>query len=52
MEQLISWGSLSREMAKFLSILVAAGYNIFISGGTGSGENHFLKRPVTVYSQR
>ncbi|WP_346664152.1 CpaF family protein [uncultured Merdimonas sp.] len=42
MEQLISWGSLSREMAKFLSILVAAGYNIFISGGTGSGKTTFL----------
>lgn len=42
MEQLISWGSLSREVASFLGILTAAGYNIFISGGTGSGKTTFL----------
>lgn len=42
MEQLISWGSVSKEAVDFLSMLVAAGYNIFISGGTGSGKTTFL----------
>lgn len=42
MEQLISWGSVSREAVDFLAMLVAAGYNIFISGGTGSGKTTFL----------
>ena len=27
---------------RFLALLVAAGYNIFISGGTGSGKTTFL----------
>lgn len=42
MEQLIAWQSVSREVADFLAILVKAGYNIFISGGTGSGKTTFL----------
>ncbi len=42
MEQLISWNSVSAEMSGFLAGLVAAGYNIFISGGTGSGKTTFL----------
>lgn len=42
MEQLISWGSLSREAADFLQRAVACRYNIFISGGTGSGKTTFL----------
>lgn len=42
MEQLIGWGALSAEMADFLSLLVKTGYNIFISGGTGSGKTTFL----------
>lgn len=42
MEQLIAWQSVSREVAEFLARLVAAGYNIFISGGTGSGKTTFL----------
>ena len=40
--QLISWGSVSQEAADFLKALVEAGYNIFISGGTGSGKTTFL----------
>lgn len=40
--QLISWGSVSQEAADFLKALVQAGYNIFISGGTGSGKTTFL----------
>ncbi len=42
MEKLIAWGSVSREGAAFLKGLVQAGYNIFISGGTGSGKTTFL----------
>ena len=38
MENLMAWGSVSPEISGFLSILVASGYNIFISGGTGSGK--------------
>lgn len=43
MEQLISWGTISEEAAEYLSVLVRAGYNIFISGGTGSGKTTFLE---------
>ena len=42
MEQLIEWGTVSHEAAAFLEKLVCAGYNIFISGGTGSGKTTFL----------
>ncbi len=42
MEQLIAWGSLSGEAARFLEMLVKAKYNIFVSGGTGSGKTTFL----------
>nr|WP_307998119.1 CpaF family protein [uncultured Merdimonas sp.] len=42
MEQLVAWGSVSQEMSSFLGLLVASGYNIFISGGTGSGKTTFL----------
>ena len=41
-KQLISWGSVSQEAADFMKALVQAGYNIFISGGTGSGKTTFL----------
>lgn len=42
MEELLEYGTLSREVADFLICLVKAGYNIFISGGTGSGKTTFL----------
>lgn len=42
MEQLINWGSISAEVASLLRALVCARYNIFISGGTGSGKTTFL----------
>lgn len=42
MQQLIGWHSVSEEVAMFLARLVKAGYNIFISGGTGSGKTTFL----------
>ena len=42
MKHLIAWGSISREAAEFLEMLVKARYNMFISGGTGSGKTTFL----------
>ena len=42
MEDLIRIGSITEEAAAFLKVLVTAGYNIFISGGTGSGKTTFL----------
>lgn len=39
---LIGWDSITRECAHFLERLVKAGYNIFVSGGTGSGKTTFL----------
>lgn len=42
MENLIGFGALTNEVANFLRILVLSGYNIFVSGGTGSGKTTFL----------
>ncbi len=42
MDQLIAWGTVSREAVGLLQKLVRSGYNIFISGGTGSGKTTFL----------
>jgi pilus assembly protein CpaF len=41
-EQLIEYESITYEAAEFLERLVVAKYNIFISGGTGSGKTTFL----------
>lgn len=41
-ERLIAYGSISNEIAEILHKLVCAKYNIFISGGTGSGKTTFL----------
>lgn len=42
MEKLIAWQALSQEAADFICQLVQSGYNIFVSGGTGSGKTTFL----------
>ena len=42
MKRLIELNSLDENVAEFLGILVASGYNIFISGGTGAGKTTFL----------
>ncbi len=42
MKDLIRFGSIPEEAAEFLQKLVRARYNIFISGGTGSGKTTFL----------
>lgn len=41
-EQLLKFGSITPEVAHVLELLVRAKYNIFISGGTGSGKTTFL----------
>lgn len=41
-EKLISYGSITPEVAELLERMVKAKYNIFISGGTGSGKTTFL----------
>lgn len=42
MEKLIAYGSITREAAEFLSVLIKARYNIFVSGGTSSGKTTLL----------
>lgn len=42
MEKLIAYGSITPEVAELLERMVRAKYNIFISGGTGSGKTTFL----------
>ncbi|MBR0091856.1 MAG: CpaF family protein [Lachnospiraceae bacterium] len=42
MEALIRFGALDAYLASYLQTLVRAGYNIFVSGGTGSGKTTFL----------
>ena len=41
-EQLIKYKSITPQIAAVLETLVKAKYNIFISGGTGSGKTSFL----------
>ena len=42
MERLKGYGSIAGEQIEFLKKLVESGYNIFVSGGTGSGKTSFL----------
>ncbi len=42
LDKLVAWNSLDQRTADYLISLVVAGYNIFISGGTGSGKTTFL----------
>ncbi len=42
MDRLLKFGSLSEYLRDYITVLVKAGYNIFISGGTGSGKTTFL----------
>lgn len=42
MEKLIEMESITEEVANLLKLLVIAKYNIFISGGTGSGKTSLL----------
>ena len=42
MDRLVELGAVTTEAAAFLRAPVRSGYNIFISGGTGSGKTTFL----------
>lgn len=42
MEMLIKNGTITEEAAGFMGKLIAAGYNIFVSGGTSSGKTTLL----------
>lgn len=42
MERLLTLGSITKEAAELLKKLVAAGYSIFIGGGTSAGKTTFL----------
>lgn len=42
MKDLVAFGSVTEEICEWLKKLVQAKYNIFISGGTGSGKTTFL----------
>ena len=42
MDRLMEYGSISKEAADLLKTLVAARYNIFVSGGTGAGKTTLL----------
>ncbi len=42
MKKLIELGAIDEQVAGFLGLLVKAGYNIFISGGTGAGKTTFM----------
>lgn len=41
-EKLIEYGSITEDIARKLELLVRSKFNIFISGGTGSGKTTFL----------
>ncbi|OCT14278.1 pilus assembly protein [Paenibacillus pectinilyticus] len=42
MMNLIEMGSLSKEAAEILRLMVESGFNLFVGGGTGSGKTTFL----------
>ena len=42
MRDLVGMGAVSADVAEFLKCLVLSRYNIFVSGGTGSGKTTFL----------
>lgn len=52
MERLVELGTLDKGTAHILDILVRAGYNIFISGGTGSGKTTFLNALASCIPKR
>jgi pilus assembly protein CpaF len=41
-QKLINYGSITPEVAEVLKLLVECKYNVFVSGGTGSGKTTFL----------
>ena len=51
-EKLIAYESITPEVANILKMLVAARYNIFVCGGTGSGKTTFLNALSNFTSRR
>ena len=47
-ERLLAYGSIDERISELLKILVRARYNIFISGGTGSGKTSLLNAIATM----
>ncbi|GHU93290.1 type II/IV secretion system protein [Clostridia bacterium] len=41
-QKLLDYGSITPEVAEVLKLLVECKYNVFVSGGTGSGKTTFL----------
>ena len=48
MERMIQFGSITEDMATILKGIVAAGLNVIISGGTGSGKRQCLTRCLPI----
>ena len=42
MDQLVRYESITKDAVEFLNLLIKSKYNIFVSGGTGSGKTTFL----------
>lgn len=42
LKRLIEYQTITKKLARFLSLLIKSKYNIFISGGTSSGKTSFL----------
>jgi len=42
MKDMISFGTVTEDCARYLRVMVESGYNCFISGGTSSGKTTFL----------
>lgn len=45
--QLIKWGSLSWEMAAYMSLIIEDGLNVFVSGETASGKTTLMNALTT-----
>ena len=51
-QNLINFGTSTPEMFEFLRSCIEARLNVFVSGGTGSGQDDLPERPVVVHPQR
>ncbi|EEQ18570.1 Type II secretion protein [Yersinia intermedia ATCC 29909] len=49
LEDLVNMGAMSSDMANFLIIAASCRVNIIISGGTGSGKQHYLTHYQNIF---